>query len=386
MGDYLELITNSISDDGLAALLDQELGEHPGLRRRLHLQDGTVSMKLATNEDVDLTFDEMVALYWCIQRHQDILEYGPRHEYNATPEQILKARSSLYLGAREERGTRKTTVRIPQECSAEIEHESIWRKTKKIQSNNGRTYYRKVKPDETSHGRGNPNGYRAPCPNTNKGFRALEVGFAWNWETNQGRTLYRCPPCGVLFNRGEYDTPELAALADALRSTKPIGSGGEERSVAPQPEPQTITRYRVGLVRESAVPYDEPINCGDPDRAARFIHRVLESYDREVVGALFLSHSHRATGHTLAYIGTLTSASAEPRGLLVPALLANAASIIMFHNHPSGETIPSRDDNALTKKVIAAGDILGVKVLDHIIIGEPPHYASLRQLSPEYWG
>jgi DNA repair protein RadC len=146
-----------------------------------------------------------------------------------------------------------------------------------------------------------------------------------------------------------------------------------------------MARYRLSLVREATVPYDNPVNCNEPDRAATFIHHILEDYDREVVGSLFLSHGHRAIGHTLAYIGTLTSAPAEPRGLLVPALLANAASIIMFHNHPGGETIPSRDDCSLTKKVVAAGDILGVNVLDHIIIGEPPHYTSLRQLNPEYW-
>jgi hypothetical protein len=48
-------------------------------------------------------------------------------------------------------------------------------------------------------------------------LRALKVGFAWDAATNQGRTLYRCPPCGMLFNTGEYETPQYAALQQALR-------------------------------------------------------------------------------------------------------------------------------------------------------------------------
>jgi DNA repair protein RadC len=97
------------------------------------------------------------------------------------------------------------------------------------------------------------------------------------------------------------------------------------------------------------------------------------------VGSLFFNHHHQAIGHTLAYMGTLNQALVEPRGLLVPALLANAASILMFHNHPSGDPTPSTDDICLTERVAEAGEILGVPVLDHIILGEPPRYYSFRE-------
>ena len=145
---------------------------------------------------------------------------------------------------------------------------------------------------------------------------------------------------------------------------------------------ETIARYRLSLAREGTDPYGETTICSQPETAAPFLHRVLESYDREVVGSLFLSHNQRAIGHTLAYIGTLTQAPAEPRGLLLPALLANASSVILFHNHPSGDPTPSTDDINLTQRVAAAGNILGVKVLDHIILGEEPTYTSLWKTNP----
>lgn len=149
---------------------------------------------------------------------------------------------------------------------------------------------------------------------------------------------------------------------------------------------ETIARYRLSLAREATPLYDQPVVCDHPESAARFLHHILEDYDREVVDSLFLNTSHRAIGHTLAYTGTLRQAYAEPRGLLVPPLLANAAATIMFHNHPSGNVQPSPDDRALTARIAEAGEILGVPVLDHIILGEPPQYYSFKEAGtwPDY--
>lgn len=145
---------------------------------------------------------------------------------------------------------------------------------------------------------------------------------------------------------------------------------------------ETVARYRLSLVREGSVPYDTTISYDQPERAAAFLHPLLADYDREVLGALLLTYSYRAIGYTFAYVGTLNQAPAEPRGLLVPALLANAAAIVMFHNHPGGDPTPSRDDLAVTERVVAAGKLLGVTVLDHLILGEPPSYTSLWRSRP----
>lgn len=157
--------------------------------------------------------------------------------------------------------------------------------------------------------------------------------------------------------------PAATAVADAL----PFG---------------TIARYRLSLVRETSVPFDTSTRYDQPERAARFLHELHATADREMVGALLLASTYHAIGHTIAYIGTINQAPVEPRGILLPALLANAAAIIAAHNHPSGDPTPSTDDINLTNKLVAAAKLLGIAVLDHIIIGEPPTYNSLWTTHP----
>ncbi|HNU83642.1 MAG TPA: JAB domain-containing protein, partial [Thermoanaerobaculia bacterium] len=84
-------------------------------------------------------------------------------------------------------------------------------------------------------------------------------------------------------------------------------------------------------------------------------------------------------GHQLAYIGTLTRAAVEPRGILTAALLVNAAGILLFHNHPSGDPSPSAEDLAFTRRMAEACQVVGIRLVDHIIVGEAPAFVSLRQ-------
>lgn len=76
--------------------------------------------------------------------------------------------------------------------------------------------------------------------------------------------------------------------------------------------------------------------------------------------------------------GNVNSSIVGVREVFQKALLANAVSIIFIHNHPSGDPKPSREDIAITKKLVDAGDLLGVQVLDHIVIGRPG-YVSLKE-------
>jgi len=218
MGEYLELVTDSLSDNQLRAMLVQELAGYPGLLSQLHVGQRTISTKLATCEHVFFTFEEMVALYRFIRKHADVLRYGPSHEYNATPDEILRDRSSLYLGPFGQTPARTARQFVDAELIHRIEHAKVWRKTKHTLSKNGRWYHRRVRRDETSGIAGNPNGYRTECPATSRPFRAITAGFAWDASTNQGRRIYRCPSCDVLFNLGETPTPEFADLARQLAS------------------------------------------------------------------------------------------------------------------------------------------------------------------------
>jgi DNA repair protein RadC len=74
-------------------------------------------------------------------------------------------------------------------------------------------------------------------------------------------------------------------------------------------------------------------------------------------------------------VGSLTASVVTPRELFKSAILASAAAIVISHNHPSGEPAPSQEDIRLTERISKAGEILGIKLLDHVIIGELGHYS-----------
>ena len=137
-------------------------------------------------------------------------------------------------------------------------------------------------------------------------------------------------------------------------------------------------RYRLSLVREAEVPYDAELTaCQHPQDAFRFLKCVLEGYAQEAVGALYLDTRNRAIAHTIAFLGTLARTSTEPRQLLATGLLLNASGMILFHNHPSGDPTPSAEDLAFTRRMADAGEIVGIRLVDHLIIGERAH-VSLR--------
>jgi DNA repair protein RadC len=77
-------------------------------------------------------------------------------------------------------------------------------------------------------------------------------------------------------------------------------------------------------------------------------------------------------------LGALNSASVQPRDVYREATLAGAAAIVVFHNHPSGDPSPSPEDVALTRHLAAAGTLLGIDLVDHIILGET-RYCSLKE-------
>lgn len=96
---------------------------------------------------------------------------------------------------------------------------------------------------------------------------------------------------------------------------------------------------------------------------------LLEAAE-EYVYTLALDNKNKATGLFEISHGTVNSSVISPREIYIRALLLGASSIILFHNHPSGDVTPSKDDILVTKRVKAAGELLGVELLDHIIIGD----------------
>jgi len=102
----------------------------------------------------------------------------------------------------------------------------------------------------------------------------------------------------------------------------------------------------------------------------RYFVDELETKNKEHFYALFLDTKNRIIGEELISVGTLNASLIHPREVFNPAIKASANSIILVHNHPSGECEPSKEDKEVTKQIKEAGKILGINLLDHVIIGK----------------
>lgn len=142
-----------------------------------------------------------------------------------------------------------------------------------------------------------------------------------------------------------------------------------------------INRYTVKLVKEGSINYSLEESVISPGIACDVIEKVFElsSSPVEKFGLITLTTKNKIAGLHIIAVGGLNQTVVEAREVFQQALLNNAASIVLFHNHQSGEVQPSKDDIELTKSLNEAGQLIGVKVLDHIIIGESGRYASMKE-------
>ncbi len=85
---------------------------------------------------------------------------------------------------------------------------------------------------------------------------------------------------------------------------------------------------------------------------------------------MLLDSKHRVLRTTIVASGTLNAAHVEPRDVFREAAVGGAAAIVLFHNHPSGDPSPSPDDKELTRRLAAAGVLMGIDLVDHIVLGE----------------
>src|SRR5205823_5791687 len=102
----------------------------------------------------------------------------------------------------------------------------------------------------------------------------------------------------------------------------------------------------------------------DPATAARALAEYIGDIDREVFVVALLTVRHRVLGLHTVSVGCLTSSVVHPREVFKPAVLSGAAALLVAHNHPSGDPEPSAEDVSLTRRLSAAGVLLGIDVLD----------------------
>ena len=106
-----------------------------------------------------------------------------------------------------------------------------------------------------------------------------------------------------------------------------------------------------------------------PEDASNLVMEEMRHFDRNISGFLLNTKNQVISCETIS-IGNLNSSLVHPRELFKIAIKKSAASLILIHNHPSGDPTPSHEDIQITKRIIEAGKLLGIEVLDHIIIGD----------------
>ena len=116
-----------------------------------------------------------------------------------------------------------------------------------------------------------------------------------------------------------------------------------------------------------------------PAAVARYLGLRYVARDQEIMGSLYLDSRNRLIDEGEIFRGTINRAAAEPRAILKQALLLDAPAVVLFHTHPSGDPSPSAEDLAFTRRLAEAGDVVGVKLLDHFILGGPNTWVSLRE-------
>lgn len=115
-----------------------------------------------------------------------------------------------------------------------------------------------------------------------------------------------------------------------------------------------------------------------PEDSARYLLPRYATRPVETFGALLLDVRHGLLREVVISVGCLTSSLVHPRELFKEAVSARAAALILFHNHPSGDPEPSAEDLALTRRLVSAGTLMGIDVLDHLVLGAG-RYVSLKQ-------
>lgn len=130
-----------------------------------------------------------------------------------------------------------------------------------------------------------------------------------------------------------------------------------------------INIVSIKMIKESSFLY-QARTISSPNDAYEMIRRQLEGLDREQFIIACLNTKNEPTNLSVLSVGSLNKAIVHPREGFKTAILSNTASIMAFHNHPSGETTPSQQDMQLTNRLYEAGELLGIKLLDHLIIGD----------------
>ena len=181
----------------------------------------------------------------------------------------------------------------------------------------------------------------------------------------------RAPLIGTLdkdTDNGDTNNPSLAGSP---------GSGSDRVAGQPKrgPSKKYIPVYHIELVRDRVIKVEPRPAIHNSDDVVAILRDELLHADREKLISLMLNTKNVVIGLDVVSVGSLSASIAHPREIFKSAILKNAAAIILVHNHPSGDPSPSGDDIHLTERISKAGEILGINLLDHVILGELGNYS-----------
>lgn len=159
------------------------------------------------------------------------------------------------------------------------------------------------------------------------------------------------------------------ATVEDLRSFKGLGLAKAT---------QIKAAVELGRRIASTSPESRP-SIGSPEDVSRLVMEEMRFLDKEHFRAIALNTKNQVLGIENISIGSLSSSIVHPRELFKALIRKSAAAVVLIHNHPSGDPTPSKEDREITRRIVEAGKLLGIEVLDHVIIGDN-RYTSLKEL------
>ena len=135
-----------------------------------------------------------------------------------------------------------------------------------------------------------------------------------------------------------------------------------------------IDIVKIKMVKESSVKYENR-KIGNPWDAYKIFNDYIDDSNKEMFVLMCLNNKNEPTHISTISIGSVNESIATPAEVFKVALLSNANKIMVCHNHPSGDPQPSESDRNITERLYDSGAIIGIKLLDHIIIGDDVYYS-----------
>lgn len=173
--------------------------------------------------------------------------------------------------------------------------------------------------------------------------------------------------CKELLQKNNNDLLKLASLSVSEILNLNIKGLGPAKAVT------IVAALELGIRRDTIVNRKERLLTSK--EVAAFLKAQYQYYKHEVFVVVYLNQSNKVLHHEIISEGGITGTVADPRIILKNALSQNATSIVLSHNHPSGNLKPSRQDELLTEKIKQAAQFLDIKVLDHIIVSEEGYFS-----------